>query len=61
VFGGALLCGFLVFQGQVQDAIKLDDKIPPLLPANSKLKAVDNDKIHIIPFKVSSKECVLLS
>lgn len=57
VFGGILLCGFLLYQRQLLRANSLDvfkavvDEHPKT--AAIKTNIVDHDKIQIVPFKVS--------
>lgn len=53
IFGGIFLCGFLFYQRQLLKANSLDVFSSEEHVKSIKTNVVDNDKIQIVPFKVS--------
>ena len=60
VFGGILLCGFLLYQRQLLKANSLDVFSSEHVKS-MKTNVVDTDKIQIVPIKVSLNAISLLS
>ena len=60
VFGGILLCGFLLYQRQLLKAYSLDVFSSEHVKS-MKTNVVDTDKIQIVPIKVSLNAIYLLS